>query len=268
MTRQPLTPEAQAKLASRLWRLRVSSWLLVPVVTLGLGTGLALLYMGAKARRRGWQLAGAGHLLAWVMALAGGPLLLLVWLGGVVHAVSVNREWLRFKAVDSTRPWWHEAASPAVAPWGRDAAAPGQVPLPPEVAGLAPDAGQFYGGRGAPVPPVSAPGLVPPPRPEARDRQAPPRPVDGQYQGHRAADSAPVEVNAATVAELAALPGMDTARAEAVVAARRARGRLDTAEEVAAAAGLAPHELVRLRDRLLFRPSPPAHRSGPRVVDC
>jgi hypothetical protein len=90
----------QTSLASRRWRLRHSLWLVVPVLSLGLLTWAAFLYVGVRARRPAWWISGivyetsARHpgepTSGW-----GGALLLAIWVAGSLHAAFINREWLR-----------------------------------------------------------------------------------------------------------------------------------------------------------------------------
>jgi hypothetical protein len=150
-----------ALLASRTWRWRHSVWLLGPIVGLSMLTWASFLYVGAKARRRDWLAAavlygialGAGMYLTNVSQGSdaatddwGGVLLLFTWVGGMVHALSSNRAWLRWCAAHSS-PWYTDPAPAPSAPGGTPSAAPtGYAPL-----GV--DASQFYASP-PPAPPA------------------------------------------------------------------------------------------------------------------
>src|SRR4051794_24653794 len=64
-----MSPEAQALLASRKWRLGASTWLLSPIFAFGLGTGISFVYVGVRAKRRDWWLAGIVYFVVTVVAL-------------------------------------------------------------------------------------------------------------------------------------------------------------------------------------------------------
>jgi hypothetical protein len=186
------------------WKLLNSWWVLLTVLGLGCLGGAGFLYVGLRARRRAWWIAGIGYLVLSMAGLVGidrspygSPALTTVamayyglWFASIVHALIVNPEWLRWLAGRRPRPH------------------------------LAPP-----------------PGFV-------------------------------VEVNSATVRQLVEVAGLDPARAERIVAQREARGGFQSVVEFAAAGGLAPHEFVRLRDRLTCAPRPGAsqpHMPQPRV---
>jgi hypothetical protein len=79
------------------------------------------------------------------------------------------------------------------------------------------------------------------------------------------APPAPIDVNSAEARQLAALPGFGPDRVRRVLAERRTRRGFGTVEEFAAAADLAPHEFVRIRDQVVCAPlrsdprQPPTH---------
>lgn len=109
---QPLSP-----LRSRRWRVWHSLWLLPAFLGFGFWTWLSFLYIGLRARRRNWLLIAVGYAVVlavgcvlidishpgWVSNL-GGFLALALWGGGSIHAVLVNRSWLRWRS-DRT-PWY------------------------------------------------------------------------------------------------------------------------------------------------------------------
>lgn len=109
----------QTSLASRRWRLRHSLWLVVPVLSVGLLTWAAFLYVGVRARRPAWWIAGIVYAAALAVVTVldetsarhpgeptsgwGGALLLAIWVAGSLHAIFINREWLRRRnAIDGS----------------------------------------------------------------------------------------------------------------------------------------------------------------------
>ena len=98
-------------------RLRDSAWLLA-ALPFGLTTWAGFLAVGLRARRASWLWTagayGAGALLMIVLAVtsptgtdgkadmaswqnqAGATLLAVLWIGGIVHALVVNRSYLRW----------------------------------------------------------------------------------------------------------------------------------------------------------------------------
>lgn len=76
-----------------------------------------------------------------------------------------------------------------------------------------------------------------------------------------------VDVNKASRRELARLPGMDRESARAVVTERDRRGGFASLEDFARAAGLQPHEAVRLRAHAFCSPRPRPPRTFARRVD-
>jgi hypothetical protein len=278
-----MSPEAQARLASRKWRLGASTWLLSPVFAFSLGTGISFVYIGVRAKRRDWWIAGIVYFVVAVVAVSllsgatsgstlaniGGGLLWIVWLGGIVHAFLINRAWLRFRAQKDARPWWTEHGEQQE-PRGWNGPTPTGTPV--QVTGLGIDPAQFYG---TPTSSPSGPGSHLQPRPDLVTPPVPgPAPIRSQSTA-AARVPAPairqmtVDVNTASADELAALPGMTAVRCQALLRTRNQRGRLDSAEEVAQVLGLAPHELVRIRDMMTFSGTRPSegYQPGGRVVD-
>ncbi|PZG19446.1 hypothetical protein C1I95_11655 [Micromonospora craterilacus] len=96
---------------------------------------------------------------------------------------------------------------------------------------------------------------------------AAPVPAQGQPAARPAG---PLDVNAARLDDLAALPGFDPQRARYVLAERDRRGGFGSLPEFVAAANLAPHEYARLRDGLVCTPPagpPPGRPPQGRVLD-
>jgi DNA-binding SARP family transcriptional activator len=110
-------PPAQrrSRLGSRPWRVWHSLWLLPALLGFGVCTWLSFLYIGVRARHRNWLLLAVAYLSgacilaalpnspSWVVTL-GGFWLLTLWGGGAVHAVLVNRSWLRWRS--GRTPWY------------------------------------------------------------------------------------------------------------------------------------------------------------------
>ena len=107
-------------LREKPWRERNSMWLLPTIACCGLLTWASFLYIGIRSRRRSWLAAAAGYGVATIIYLAivnstpeaadgtadtsgwrgtaGMIYILVVWVGGCVHALLANRHWLDFLA--------------------------------------------------------------------------------------------------------------------------------------------------------------------------
>ena len=121
-------------------------WLLPTIACCGLLTWASFLYVGVRARRRAWLAASAGYGVATVVYLtivqtapesadgtadtsgwrgiAGTVFILGVWLGGCVHALIINRQWLDFLATQPEAGPLPPVPATAVSP-------PAPVPAPP-----------------------------------------------------------------------------------------------------------------------------------------
>jgi Helix-hairpin-helix motif len=249
------------KLRSVWWRISHSAWMLPSILCIGILTGASFLYIGVRARRKAWWIPGIVYLVVGLGCFVafgvaeddsfqadltiGG--LIAIWLGGITHAILINREWLRWYAYYGS-PWYRQTpiAGYPFAPPGGYAAPPG---YPPQASALQHGAPQYYShgpvAQPAPAQPAPAP--------------APSAPVG------------PLDVNLATPEQFASLPGFDAARAQWTIAERNMRRAFGSVEEFAAAAQLAPHEFAQLRGMVVCPPhqwpndqTPPT--SG-RVVD-
>ncbi|WP_146017516.1 helix-hairpin-helix domain-containing protein [Verrucosispora sp. ts21] len=312
----PGPPSPAAKFS---WRLMHSWWLLLPILGFSCLGGFGFLYVGLRARRPAWWIAGIGYLLVgWtVFALIGeadpesalsdwmAGLVLAVWAASILHAFLINSSWLQWRA--GHRPWYAEQppggpGSPY--PPGPLAPPPSLSPTAPEYPSTPPTSPAYP--SEAPTMPLHPPGQptsawYPPTQPtSAAYPSAPPTspaysagdptfaayppplpptdhfgagPVPGQpvdAAGPQVAHTGPVEVNTAGLDDLAGLPGFDPQRARQVLAERDRRGGFGSLSEFVAAAGLAPHEYARLRDRLVCAPpAPPTPGQPPqgRVLD-
>lgn len=265
-------------LQDRNWRLRNSAWMLGTIACCGFLTWASFLYVGMSAKRRPWLIASAAYGVAVVAAFVltsaapdvpdadidssswqstlGAVLLLGVWLGGFVHALAINRKWLRFRAESSNTPWYADDRS-AVFP-------PPQVPSTPDAYGFGVDTDQYYGG--APPPP--------PPRPMATDTPLPAPP-------QRPPSRTLINVNTASLAEFLGSVGLDAETAERAIVERHRRGGFRSVEEFVEAIDLPPHIYARVRDVLTAAegdteadekggasgPDPEPGASGGRVLD-
>ncbi|MBO3739320.1 helix-hairpin-helix domain-containing protein [Actinoplanes flavus] len=268
----PSKPQGPARLS---WRLGHSAWVLLPILSFGCLSAAGFLYVGVRARRHAWSIAGIVYSVLANAAFFTGPTLpkdgvasdltvvalLIVWMISVVHALVINSSWLQWRA--GHQPWY---AQQTAAPW---AGVPAPGPVPPQVQGLVPPPSQYYGAQPSTPQPYAAP-------PQASAAQqahaapyapmapqspfAPPAPPVPDVPSAPPASSARLEVNNATVAQLAMLPGVGPERAERAVAARDSRGGFASLAEFADAASLAPHEFVAVRDHLTCAPPPaPQH---------
>lgn len=77
----------------------------------------------------------------------------------------------------------------------------------------------------------------------------------------------PVDVNTASARDIQDLPGMSRRSARAAVKQREDRGGFSSLDDFAAAAGLQPHEVVRLRTAATCSPPPSGPRTFGRRVD-
>jgi hypothetical protein len=238
------------------WRVTRSLWLLLPIFGCGCLGGAAFIFLGIRARRRSWWIAGIVYVLvgaAYIVTIDTVPqdsaasdwavgAILACWLACIVHACLINPEWLRWQA---TRvPWYnqlhHGPMQPAPA-WPGPALAP-ITPAPASPVLPTHDPGAFWAAGPASATPGATAGPPPlmPPAPMPPPAMAPVAPA-------ASTPVEPIDINAADAAELATLPGVDAERAYRAVLERTARGGFGSVDEFATVAGLAPHELIRLR---------------------
>lgn len=258
------------RLSDGRWRRRHSLWLLGPIFGVSLLTGVAFLYIGLKARRRTWWIAGIGYVvvLGIGVSLSDGDetsmrsewsagILAALWIGGMVHALLVNKGWLRWRAQNAD-PWYVQDKVAATDVF------PSHNPVPPEVSGLGVDTDRFYND----TPPAT---LYDAPRTQARPPATPP-PAPSPGAPSSPPEPSKVDVNTATPSDLTRLPGIDLNRAATIISTRERSGSFPTPEAFAAAGDLAPHEFSRLRNLVVCgtgsRPQAPPQSGGPgRVLD-
>lgn len=238
----------QGSISDPKWRRRHSAWLLAPILGAGILTFVGFLYVAARTRKKQWWKFALGYTLASALIMVlmettksangsgsdwGSGLAMTVWFGGIVHASLLNREWLRWRA--TSQPWYANSTNPDTT-----TPAPVRLPLPPQIANLGVDPANYY-----------APG---PPAQTTTTAQPAPAP---SYAGP------PVDVNTATEAQLAQLPGITADIANKITALRKTSGGFADVDDLARKAGLEPHQLVRLRPYVTAT-TPPEDHIGPR----
>ncbi len=264
------------------WKLVNSLWIAPIIIGMGLFSLIGWLWAGILARSpKVWRIVtvwGVVVALSFIsIALGddkdsawktlGGTLFIISWFGSFAHAliirgtvlreiVSREDELARLRALYGT----HQVPSrstTARAPVDDRLSQriPSHDPLPPE---LEVDTSQYY----EQSPPRTA--WAPPPA-ATRSPYAPPASTPAESRSSSApAASAPapssailsepalVDVNTAPSAVLLALPALDQAAVERIVAAREERGGFHDLNDLTSAAALQPHQLVALQDRVSF----------------
>lgn len=264
------------------WKLVNSLWIAPIIIGMGLFSLIGWLWAGILARSpRIWRIVtvwGVVVALSFIsIALGddkdsawktlGGTLFIISWFGSFAHAliirgtvlreiVSREDELARLRALYDT----HQVPSrstTARAPVDDRLSQriPSHDPLPPE---LEVDTSQYY----EQPPPRTA---WAPPSAATRSPYAPPASTPAESRSSSApAASAPapssaipsepalVDVNTAPSAVLLALPALDQAAVERIVAAREERGGFHDLNDLTSAAALQPHQLVALQDRVSF----------------
>ena len=266
------------------WRIVNSLWIVVIVMGLGIFSIFGWLWAGLLAKSpKIWRIVaiwgGVVALLFLSLALSennkdsawdtlGSTLLMASWIGSFAHAliirgtilreiVSREDELARLRALYGT----HQVPSrstTARAPVDDRLSQriPSHDPLPPE---LEVDTSQYYEQsppRAAWAPPSSAPA-------ESRPSSAPAVSTPAPPSAAIPSEPALVDVNTAPSEVLLALPALDQAAVERIVAAREERGGFHDLNDLTSAAALQPHQLVALQDRVSFsrfrRPGTQAH---------
>ena len=265
------------------WKLVNSLWIAPIIIGMGLFSLIGWLWAGILARSpKVWRIVtvwGVVVALSFIsIALGddkdsawktlGGTLFIISWFGSFAHAliirgtvlreiVSREDELARLRALYDT----HQVPSrstTARAPVDDRLSQriPSHDPLPPE---LEVDTSQYYEQsppRTAWAPPSSAPA-------ESRPSSAPAVSTPAPPSSAIPSEPALVDVNTAPSAVLLALPALDQAAVERIVAAREERGGFHDLNDLTSAAALQPHQLVALQDRVSFsrfrRPGTQAH---------
>jgi DNA uptake protein ComE-like DNA-binding protein len=107
--------------------------------------------------------------------------------------------------------------------------------------------------------------------PEQTPAAAPPQSAPAALPARTPASTTAVDINRVTAIDLASDLNIDWALADHVVAVRDARGRYQSIDHLAEAAGLQPHQLVRFRNKVTFgtaheQQNPPTGAGG-RILD-
>lgn len=269
----------RSKLADRGWRFRNSWWIFVPALSCGLLNFVGFFVAAIRTGKKKFWVGTALHagILAAAIALSaisgqektglkgalgsvGAIVFLAAIFAPIVHAAILNREYLRTLA--EQEPWY---------------GAPGPVPPPTPPAFMGMRSSDYFaqpdprsGGAGAENRPghlgsATSPAPVPP-----QPAQAWESPGTSSHQQSPAAPHS-LDINEASASELVGQLQIDQALAERVVMVRGARGPFRNLDDLATAAGLLPHQLVRFRHRVTFKAPTTARdaRSGPsgRVLD-
>ncbi|WP_309128554.1 helix-hairpin-helix domain-containing protein [Microbacterium sp.] len=249
------------------WMLLMSTWMISTVIPGSLFGWLGFLSIGIIGRMRRWVVVGVALGVAAIVATL--PLwgqwqpmvAAIVYLGGMLLALAANPSWLR--------AMWTRSQ---VAVGAASVKAPVNAP-PARTTGRSTD-GRSRGGRRRNDTTAS--------RDSGPTRAAVDTTVDSEAE--RLADRAgastaayfaaaetpaagPVDVNAADAAALADLPGITRARARSLVKQRERQGGFVSLDAFATAAGLQPHELVRLRAAAVCSPPARGRRRFGRRVD-
>jgi len=256
------TPEEL--LCSRKWRLQRGAWMLWGWVPFAFTAWVGYLIIGIRARNWKWIAAAAGFFIfgtaffftiSWFGntfggekgdpypepwgAISGAVLVtnLLVWIGNAaILQWFVNRKWLLWRAHHDKRlstPWYATATAGTA-----QSAAP--APAPERVNTAIGDA------LAAPTTPTTSP---PPP----------PAPV----QAAPTVGASPLDVNSASEAELAALPGFDATTAAQIVTARSQAGGFRDVTELVTRAGVKPHLLAGVQGQVTVTPAPSTPQPPP-----
>jgi hypothetical protein len=243
-------------LQDRGWRLRHSAWLLAPILGCGFFSFVGFLYCAVRIRSaKWWKIAAVTGALTAVAYLlmglfsesedstsnAAGPAddlavayVMALWIGLIIYGLVVNRDYLRWRAGDTTANAWYNqpvsAAPPArVAPPPLRSSAPPPPPPPPAPV-LGVDTSRYYA----------------PPKPTPESPPAPSQQVSPPTGPN------PVDMNSASAMTIASAFGLDAATADRIVSVRERRRGFHGLDDLVAQAGLQPHQLVRLRGRATF----------------
>lgn len=275
---RPRTPEA--KLADRSWRYGNSWWIFVPILSCGFLGWLGFLVAAIRTGKRHYWIATGVYAALFaafftLVAIDDGKdtvfsdialvPFLGVWLAPALHASFMNRDYLRTIAHKGN---WYQA--PAV---------PQNRPQPDTTSYLGVSQADYYGPAPQRQPWSSA--ATPPPAPRQsgsthwQQPTAPapqPRPREAEAASRQAnAPGSPVPINTADADTIAGHLGIDHVLANHIVNIRGRRGSYHDFDDLVAATGMQPHQLVRIRGRITFSgpdyKRPPNNGSGGRVLD-
>lgn len=293
-------PHPVNPLADKSWRLRHSAWLLAPILGCGMLSFVGFIYVAIRVQNKKFWIAAAigslGSATIWtVLALTGDleessdtaskaaestesmsdlglGVVLAVWAALLVYAFILNRDYLRWRAgLFESRAWYNQPVG--------NSPAQGTGYVPPTTHQQAPG---FLGVNQSDyfaAPQQHAP--APPPTRHQNPAPAPQQPA--QYvppATHAPApqETGPIDVNTATVQALTTTLGIDQSLAARVVAVRNSRGGFAHLDDLRAATGLQPHELLKFQNRVRFghgsvpqapnpAQSPNKDQPGGRIID-
>jgi hypothetical protein len=288
------TPEQL--LADPSWRRRHSVYTLWAIFGFGF---VSLLYTSARAHRNDWMKWGAMYGVVAIPALAVGGSLspedpdapaplganlaiaawAIVWIISAIHVFRARKEWLRWKASAAGQARWYETPASSVAtsasaadlsnigledPTSEYLAGPPPVATPPGSSPAStrppplPTAPPQPSGTRSPAPPPAA---APPPR----ATELPAQPAEPTT----APRTDLIDLNTASVDDIAALPGVGVATAHRIVEERQRRGGFGSVDEAALAVNVQPHVRARLQKLAVVseRQQPTRQRSTGRIVD-
>lgn len=276
------TNPTNTRLTRRGWRLAQSLWLLIPIFGLGIFSFIGFIYCAVRVRDRMWTALAAGATAATIVCFIvafvttdesgestsgwAGALYVLVWFTLIGLAVAFNRNYLHKLAARQAT---------AATTYGQQSGAfgyPPPVTLTPGLSNPPTMSAPTTSSGTSPDPDASIHGLAGTdkyfaPRPPATT--APVSPQASQEEPDPTFSRAPLDINAATVNQLARSTGLDVAVCEHLVAARDRVGGFRNLDDVAAASEIQPHHLARLRSVTFgSRPdSPRSPRAGGRILD-
>lgn len=286
--------ESRVLLASRKWRIRHSAWLLAPILGFGIFSFVGFLYVALRVRNRKFWIACIVGCIGSAMVVIspsiwnerngnsseGGGVIMAVWVGLVVFAVILNRDYLRWRANRTEANAWYNQSG-AQGMQGPMAPAPGPGGWAPTQQAQSNQSGQpmppgpgapFLGVNNSPYygPPTGQPPISAEPIPSFQSVNN--SPYHGQpvvpavpqaSTGQEATKGTPLDVNSASNSDLSMMLGIDPALADRVVATRLQRGAYRDLDHLMAAVGLQPHELQKFRNKVTFGQGQPGARNGP-----
>lgn len=251
---------ARALLADPVWRRRKGRWRLWIWLSFGILGFIPLTQMALKTRERKYivlasvqSLAFVAYMLTSSMQLWTDNILIPLLLSNIVLSFTLHKPWLRWLAANeptiASKEWWKEGVE-----------TPGAGVSISDQAHQDED-GPFKGVSDdllAPPPPISSGRTLPPP---------PPPPPSNASQGRQTTSPLQVcDVNLSDASTMIRALGLDPSRASLVVETRR-RGPFRNFDDFARAAGLQPHEQVRLRDFVVISDSGDSNGGGGRILD-
>jgi DNA uptake protein ComE-like DNA-binding protein len=264
------------------WRVG-HSWYILLTLPLGVTSFLAFGYIGVRARRVRWMAASVFYLatMVWLFSQDGPPdaegnatvpdwaggLIAVLWLMSMIHAVRARRLYLT--VLDARQGGtvkevaYGEPVEEPHFPPGSYAALPPDHVIPAVASVYEPPARLVMARAPAETEPDE-----PPPVP-AWTRRAPEPPLQPVFEGTpRSAaydDAAPLDLNRASEAEIAALPSVGAMLARQAVQMREARGGFRSVEEFGFELRLREHVMARLRPLVTVEAAeePAASAAGP-----